>query len=120
MKLPVCNNCGEIQYPVREICGACLADEVTEQEVEVTGILLSQVDLHHSMEPGFLKNLPWSIGTIQVNGGAVMTAHLFGSLSTGSKVDLQWITDPKGRDVIVAKPVGEGTVTWENLENKGK
>ena len=120
MKLPVCTACGEIQYPVREICGSCLADEVSVQEVEATGILLSQVDLHHSLEPGFLKNLPWSVATVQIKGGAVMTAHLYGKISTGGEVELQWVTDPKGRKVIVAKSVGEGTVTWKNLENKGR
>jgi len=120
-KLPVCAACQTVQYPPREICRRCLSDDLVWQPVSPRGTLLSQVDLHHSLEPYFRDHLPWPTGTVQLENGAVIICHLLnGHMATDSKVDMQAVIDPGGRGVLVAKPRGAKTISWNDVEQGRK
>lgn len=124
MKLPICQKCDEIQYPIREICGNCLSDDLQMQEISATATLLSKVELNHSLEETFLNHLPWPVGTVILQGGARMMVHLSDNkMTVGDEVELQPITDPKGRSVMLAKPLNDkesaNDISWHELENKG-
>ena len=119
LKLPFCKNCQTVQYPPREICCNCLSDELHSQEVNPAGILLSQTSLQHSLEPYFTAHLPWKIGTVQLECGAIIIAHLMNSdLKTGANIELQNIIDPNGCACFIGKKPGSGTVDWNTLEKR--
>jgi uncharacterized OB-fold protein len=124
MKLPICQKCHEIQYPIREICGNCLSDDIQIQEINSSATLLSKSDLHHSLEEMFLNHLPWQMGMVKLQDGVHLMAHLSdGRVKVGDELELGYITDPKGRSVVVAKPQTEKketkTISWQELEAKG-
>lgn len=118
-RLPVCGACQTVQYPPREICRHCLSGDLTWQDSDPNGILLSQVDLHHSLEPYFMDFLPWPTGTVQLTNGTVMFAHLLkADMVTGNDVEIQAVTDPSGRATLVAKPKGYASINWTDLEKE--
>ena len=56
IKLPVCTSCGKTQYPVREICGECLSDQLEWLDIRAEGELIASVPLYHS--PGGILSGP--------------------------------------------------------------
>ena len=75
IKLPVCTSCGKTQYPVREICGECLSDQLEWLEIRAEGELLASVPLYHSLEEFFQERLPWPIGSVRLEDGTVMMVN---------------------------------------------
>ncbi|MFC7047628.1 Zn-ribbon domain-containing OB-fold protein [Emcibacter nanhaiensis] len=103
IKLPVCTSCGKTQYPVREICGECLSDQLEWLEIRAEGELLASVPLYHSLEEFFQERLPWPIGSVRLEDGTVMMVNL-GEEHTqpGTEVSLSAEQDYKGRTVYWA------------------
>lgn len=118
-KLPVCGSCQTVQYPPREICHNCLSSDLTWQDSDPNGTLLSQVALHHSLEPYFMDHLPWPTGTVQLKNGAVMITHLLNEdMSTGQDIEIQAVIDPSGRATLIAKPKDYAHVSWADIEKE--
>ncbi len=116
--LDICSQCGEAQYPPREICRHCLSDQIIKKNVSAFGKIISQIDLRHSLEVSFLKKLPWKICTIQLECGAIIMAHLAEPLKAGQKAEIQNITDPTGADCWLVKSIGSTQIKWEKLGGK--
>ena len=74
--LPRCRDCETVQYPLREICGNCLGDNLAWEPVPSTGKLISWTRLHASVEPFFREHLPWPVGSAKLDCGPVVIAHL--------------------------------------------
>jgi hypothetical protein len=74
--LHVCAVCGRVNYPAREVCRNCLGDRLEFTETSGGGRLLAQSTLHVSGDPFFRERLPWRIGSVLLDNGAVVIAHL--------------------------------------------
>ncbi len=116
IQMPVCNQCGHIQYPEREICKKCLSDQIATQDVDATGTVIAKVTLAHSLDTLFKGNLPWPIASILLNSNVSIIAHLKSDdLQANDPVKIQQITDPKGRSVLVAVPMDQTIDSWDEL-----
>ena len=104
LELPVCRQCGTVLYPVREICAKCLSDDVVWQRQPGGGTVLATTALAHSLEPFFRGHLPWPIGTIQLDVGPVVIAHLGAALTAGARVTVSHTLDRAGAPVLLALP----------------
>ncbi|WP_321396226.1 Zn-ribbon domain-containing OB-fold protein [Emcibacter sp.] len=103
IKLPVCTCCGKTQYPVREICGECLSDDLKWMDIRAEGELLASVPLYHSLDEFFQDRLPWTIGSVRLEDGTVMMVNLGGEdMESGTEVSLSAEQDHKGRSVYWA------------------
>ncbi len=71
-----CAECGAINYPAREVCRKCLGDRLEPAPVSGTGTLLARSTLHVSGEAVFRARLPWRIGSVRLDCGAVLIVHL--------------------------------------------
>lgn len=100
--LQVCSECQTVQYPPRDVCGNCLHDELPWQEVPNTGLVVASSTLHHSNEAYFQSQLPWRIGTVQLDCGPVVIAHLKDALQTGDRTELRLKLDPADVGVLTA------------------
>ena len=107
LRLPVCGDCGTIQYPPRDICMSCLGRDVAWQEVAAEGTLLAETDVHISLDPWFGERAPWPVCMVQLVAGPVVMAHRARSLTTpGAAIRLVAVCDPGGQGVMVAVPAG--------------
>ncbi len=100
--LQVCSECQTVQYPPRDVCGHCLHDQLPWEPVKNTGTVLASCTLHHSNEPYFQDQLPWRIGTVQLDCGPVVIAHLQDALQTGDRTSLRLELDAGQTGVLVA------------------
>src|SRR5690606_13167951 len=76
--LQVCQECQTVQYPPREVCGHCLSEHLLWQAVNPRGKLLATTVLHHSNDLYFGERLPWRVGTVQMDAGPSVVAHVHG------------------------------------------
>jgi len=78
LSLQHCSDCGQVQYPPRELCHACLGD-LLWRETSGDGVVSSRVDLHHSLWEFFKRHTaqqPWPIASIKLDCGPTVLAHV--------------------------------------------
>ena len=102
LHLQQCGECGQVNYPVRDLCGNCLADALQWQPVTDNGTVQSITELHYSLEPAYTAHLPWSIASIQLDCGPIVLAHLVPGIEIGGPVKLQVVQDTSGNHMLLA------------------
>jgi uncharacterized OB-fold protein len=102
LTLQCCGHCQQVNYPPRELCGNCLADSLQWQRVDNSGIVQSVAQLHYSLEPEYADHLPWTVGSIKLNCGPVVLAHLQPDIISGATVKLKLVQDQAENRMLVA------------------
>jgi len=102
LMLQCCNQCQQINYPPRELCGKCLADSLQWQRVDNTGVVQSLAKLHYSLEPEYAEHLPWTVASVKLDCGPVVLAHLQADISIGAPVKLKPVQDNAANRMLVA------------------
>jgi uncharacterized OB-fold protein len=108
LEMQKCVACGVVQWPPRDVCGACLADALEWRETAQGAVVLAATTLHASMEDFFRARLPWRVGTVRLDAGPVAYAHLHRDVGEGDAVRIEAHRDFKGRGVLVAAPLQGG------------
>ena len=107
-ELQVCGDCGAVQYPAREACGACLSPTLRWRPQTGDGELLADTQVHLSQELYFRERAPWRIGMVRLDVGPTVIAHLHsGCAAAPSRVRLGARLDKSGQGVLIAFPIEE-------------
>jgi NAD(P)-dependent dehydrogenase (short-subunit alcohol dehydrogenase family)/uncharacterized OB-fold protein len=107
-KLQVCEACGAVQYPPREMCRRCLSGALVWREQAGTGELLAETTLHHSNDLYFREHLPWRLGLVRLDAGPTAVVHLHAHCALApSRVRVGARLDKSGQGVLVAFPIDE-------------
>ena len=106
LELPVCGECGTVQYPLREVCVRCLSAKLPRQAVGAGGLLLARTRLHRSMDERFAPRLPLDVGSVKLDAGPVVIAILERAWEPGTRVRLHAAAGPDGRTVMHARAEG--------------
>jgi uncharacterized OB-fold protein len=112
LSLQHCSNCEHINYPVRELCGNCLADSLVWQSVDGGATVQSVTALHYPLETNFSGQLPWRIASVKLDVGPVAFAHLQPGLECKARVTLSIAQDEIGNHVLVATGEHESASQW--------
>jgi uncharacterized OB-fold protein len=108
-ELQVCQHCGATQYPPREACHQCLSVALEWKLQSGRGELLSQTTLFHSHHEFFRERLPWRLGIIKLDCGAIVIAHLCADVQDApSRVRVDVRLDKTGQAALVAFPDSSG------------
>jgi NAD(P)-dependent dehydrogenase (short-subunit alcohol dehydrogenase family)/uncharacterized OB-fold protein len=102
--LQVCLDCNAVIYPPRDACPRCLSARLPFQDVADGGTLLAETTLHTSTDVYFRERLPWRIGTVRLDAGPSVVAHLHGDVREGQRVRLALKLDKSGQAVVIALP----------------
>ena len=106
LALQHCTACGTVQYPPRELCVACLTDELEWRISDaVDGEVLAGTELHHSHDPTFRDRLPLHIGLVRLDVGPTAVCFLTDACDAGTRVRLTARNDAAGRPVLTATPI---------------
>ncbi len=103
-ELQVCADCGAVQYPPRELCGACLSERLRWEPVADGGMLVATTVLRHSNDLYFRERLPWRVGTVRLDAGPSAIAHVHEDCAEGGRVRLALKLDRSGQAVLHALP----------------
>ncbi|MDA1101632.1 MAG: SDR family NAD(P)-dependent oxidoreductase [Proteobacteria bacterium] len=111
--LQTCAACGQVQYPPRQVCGNCLADDLPWRDVAPGGSLLAETRLHHANDLFFRDRLPWRLGVVRMDAGPSVVVHLAEDCQQGMRVRLSLNLDRSGHAVMSARPETPGP-EWED------
>jgi NAD(P)-dependent dehydrogenase (short-subunit alcohol dehydrogenase family)/uncharacterized OB-fold protein len=105
--LQVCADCATTLYPPRDACPRCLSARLAFQDVARGGRVLAATTIRTSTDSYFRERLPWRIGTVALDCGAVVVAHLHGDVPEGARTRMTLRLDRGGNAVALAMPEGE-------------
>ena len=100
--LQVCGECELVQYPPRAVCGGCLGVGLRWRVVPAGGALLARTIIRIAADPYFRTLTPWAIGTVQLDCGPRVVAHLHGDVAGRVRMTLK--LDKVGQGVMLALP----------------
>jgi NAD(P)-dependent dehydrogenase (short-subunit alcohol dehydrogenase family)/uncharacterized OB-fold protein len=102
--LQVCSDCGAVVYPPRDACPGCLSARLPYQDVDNRGTLVAETTVRVSTDPYFREHVPWRVGTVKLDAGPLLVAHLHGDALEGGRVRLALKLDKSGAPVVLAQP----------------
>jgi NAD(P)-dependent dehydrogenase (short-subunit alcohol dehydrogenase family)/uncharacterized OB-fold protein len=102
--LQVCADCGAVIYPPRDACPSCLSARLPYRDVESGGTLIAETTVRVSPDPYFRERVPWRVGTIKLDAGPMVVAHLHDDTREGARVQLALKLDKSGAPVMIALP----------------
>jgi NAD(P)-dependent dehydrogenase (short-subunit alcohol dehydrogenase family)/uncharacterized OB-fold protein len=105
--LQVCAVCGHMPYPPRDACPRCLSARLAFNDANPNGKLLAETTIRVSTDPYFRERMPWRVGTVKLDAGPVIVAHLHGDAVEGERVKLALKLDKSGSAVMLALPAQE-------------
>ena len=105
--LQVCADCEHVIYPAREICPKCWSIELQWKAADEGGRLISETTLRTSINTYFRERMPWRIGTVQLDAGPTVLAHIHGDVKKNERVRMIARTDKSGQGVLMALPEKE-------------
>jgi len=102
--LQVCLDCNTVIYPPRDACPSCLSARLPFRDVPRDGTLIAETTVQTSPEAYFRERTPWRVGTVKLDAGPVVVAHLHGDAVEGGRVRLELKLDKSGSAVAIALP----------------
>jgi NAD(P)-dependent dehydrogenase (short-subunit alcohol dehydrogenase family)/uncharacterized OB-fold protein len=102
--LQVCADCGTAVYPPRDACPHCLSARLPFTTIDNRGTLITETTVRTSTEVYFRERAPWRIGSVKLDRGPVVVAHLHGDAAEGARVRLALKLDRSGAPVMLALP----------------
>jgi len=119
LKLQKCAACSQLCYPARELCPRCWSLDLIWSDIPEGGELIAESTLRTSFNSYFQHRLPWRIGSIKLDAGPVVLAHIHadvpstvpasvpGFASAPARVRMIARTDKSGQGVLFALPEQE-------------
>lgn len=103
--LQVCRDCGAVQYPPREVCGACLSHRLIWRPQDGKGALITETTLRTAQELYFRERLPWRVGIVRLDAGVNLIAYLHAGVGAAPcRVRVEAALDRAGQAAFVAIP----------------
>jgi NAD(P)-dependent dehydrogenase (short-subunit alcohol dehydrogenase family)/uncharacterized OB-fold protein len=102
--LQVCLDCDAVVYPPCDACPSCLSARIPFCDVDPRGTLIAETTVQTSTDPYFRERAPWRVGTVKLDAGPVVVAHLHGDAVEGARVRLELKLDKSGSAVAMALP----------------
>jgi NAD(P)-dependent dehydrogenase (short-subunit alcohol dehydrogenase family)/uncharacterized OB-fold protein len=102
--LQVCLDCNAVLYPPCDACPSCLSARLQFRDVDPGGVLVAETTVQTSTDPYFRERTPWRVGTVKLDAGPVIVAHLHGDAAEGARVRLALKLDRSGSAVVMALP----------------
>ena len=103
--LQVCQECAKVVYPPRDACPGCFAPAPPFCDVPPEGALLATTTIRTSTDTYYRERMPWRVGTVKLDCGPAIVAHVHGDVTDGDRVRMSLKLDRSGQAVAFALPV---------------
>jgi uncharacterized protein len=71
-----CGNCGELRYPISEVCPRCLSFDRRWETLSGRGTLYSWIVFHHPYHPAWRDKLPYTVALVELEEGPMLISNL--------------------------------------------
>jgi uncharacterized OB-fold protein len=92
--LQQCASCGKVRHYPRPMCDACYSMEATWAPASGRGTVHSYTICHHAFHPGFKRELPYAVLTVELEEGVRMVGPAVGidaaALEVGLPVEIAY------------------------------
>jgi len=105
--LQVCPDCAKTIYPPRDACPGCFAPAPPFCDAPDGGVLLAVTTIRTSTDAYYRERMPWRVGTVQLDCGPSVVAHVHGDLAEGDRVAMSLKLDRSGQAAAFALPARE-------------
>lgn len=105
LRLQVCADCGAVCYPPRDACPACLSTRLEWRDVPDGGQIIAETTIQTTTDPYFRERTPWRVGTVRLDVGPVIMAHLHGDVAAPERCRIRAMLDKSGNAVLIALPL---------------
>lgn len=105
--LQTCGDCDAISHPPREACPKCLSVNLHWRDMPDGGELIAETTIRTSTNIYFRERTPWRTGTVKLDAGVTVVAHIHGDVAPGGRVRMIARTDKSGKGVMMALPEKE-------------
>jgi NAD(P)-dependent dehydrogenase (short-subunit alcohol dehydrogenase family)/uncharacterized OB-fold protein len=105
--LQICDDCSKAIYPPRDACPHCLGARLPFRDVDPAGRLVAETTVRISTDPYFRERTPWRVGTVKLDAGPILVAHLHGDVVEGARVRMALKLDKSGAAIVIALPAEE-------------
>ncbi|NRB05717.1 MAG: SDR family NAD(P)-dependent oxidoreductase [Rhodobacteraceae bacterium] len=102
--LQCCLECGAVQYPPRDACSSCLSTDFEWRDMPPGGTLLAETTVHASPRLFYRERMPWRAGTVQLDAGPTVLAHIHEDIAAHGRVRIEARLDQAGQGVLLALP----------------
>ncbi len=103
--LQVCRQCAKAIYPPRDACPGCFAPEPPFCDVPPEGELIATTTIRTSTDSYYRERMPWRVGTVKMDCGPTIVAHVHGDTKDGDRVRMSLKLDRSGQAVAFALPL---------------
>ncbi len=90
-----CASCGKVRHYPRPVCDDCFSMEVTWSQASGRGKVHSWTVCHHAFHPGFKRELPYVVLTVDMDEGGRMVGQVDGlpedALQVGLPVEVTYV-----------------------------
>ena len=105
--LQQCDDCQTVCHPPREACPKCLSLNLFWRDMPTGGELVAETIIRTSTNSYFRERTPWRTGTVKLDAGVTVMAHIHGDVEQGTRVRMIARTDKSGKGVMMALPEQE-------------
>ncbi len=102
-----CAECANVAYPPRDACPSCLSHRLIWRETPGAGQVIAETTVQTTPDSYFRERMPWRVGTVQLDAGPMLMAHLHGDVTVPGPVRVRAYLDKSGNGVLMALPVEE-------------
>ncbi len=107
LALQNCAECNHVIYPAREVCPKCWSMDLQWKDIPDGGELIAETTLRTSVNTYFRERMPWRIGTVRLDAGPMVLAHIHSDVGEYERVRMIARTDKSGQGVLMALPEKE-------------
>jgi uncharacterized OB-fold protein len=86
-----CSACDRRRFPPMPSCPYCAATEAVVDQASGGASLYSWIVIHRAFDPGFADQVPYTLGTVDLDGGGRLVARIVDapSLAAGMNLSLR-------------------------------
>ncbi len=83
----------------------CLHTDLVWEDIDPNGTLIAETTIQASPKLYFRERMPWRAGTVKLDAGPTVLAHIHGDVAKHARVRMEARLDKSGQGVLVALPV---------------
>jgi len=78
LRLPRCQACGHLQFPMGPCCSKCLGESFEWIECSGRGTIWSYIVYHHAFHPSLADQVPYNVAEITLEEGPKLISNVVG------------------------------------------